>query len=278
MPAERDDASPEPVLQPVRLRDVQQARDDGRRMAMLTCYDFTTAVHLQQCGVELLLVGDSAANVVLGHERTTAIDLDTLITLGTAVRRGATASYVMVDMPFGSYHADAASAVANVCRMVRETGCDSVKLEVTRSLLPLVTQLADAGVAVCCHLGLRPQSVQRSGYRIQAADAGAAEQLAKDAEDFEYAGAATLLLEAVPPEASRLVVERTAIPVIGCGAGPSPMAHVVVLTDLLGLSNRRPKFVPDLGQPSLRQAASAWVTMVRDGSYPAGEHLYLSKE
>ncbi len=270
--------TPEPVLQPFRLRQLQQARDEGRHVAMLTCYDYTTATHLQQCGVEMLLVGDTAANVILGHDRTTAIELGFLKTLGAAVRRGAHNSYVMADMPFGSYHASTASAVDNVCSVVRDTGCDGVKLEVTRRMLPLVEQLADAGVAVCAHLGLRPQSVQRTGYRVQANDAEAIERLADEAREFEQAGAATLLIEAVPPGAATRACEGVAVPVIGCGAGPAPTAHVVVLTDLLGLSSRRPRFVPELGQPALRDAASAWVTMVRDGTYPAPEHLYQATE
>ena len=258
----------------MRLRDLQAARAEGRRVAMLTCYDHTSAVHLQQAGVEMLLVGDSAAGVILGHDRTTGVTLPFLIQLAAAVRRGAHNSHVMADMPFGSYHGSRGRAVRNVCKVVAETGCDSVKMEVSRRQLELVAECADAGVAVCAHLGLRPQHVQRTGYSVQAKTRAEAEQLAEDAAAFEAAGAAMVLIEAVPPQAAQMVVEATTLPVIGCGAGSAPMGHVVVLQDLLGLTPRRPKFVPDLGQPSLRQAAETWVQMVRDGSYPEAEHVY----
>ncbi len=263
-----------PVLERVRLRDLRAASEQGRRVAMLTCYDYTTAVHLQQAGVEMLLVGDTAGSVILGHDRTTGVDLSFLIELTAAVRRGAHNSFVMADMPFGSYHGDRGRAVANVCDMVRRTGCDAVKLEVTQRQLPLVEELADAGVAVCAHIGLRPQSVQTVGYAVQARTDEAADALVDDATKFEAAGAAMLLIEAVPPLAATRAVEAVNIPIIGCGAGGSPFAHVVVLHDLLGLTPRKPKFVPELGQPSLRQAGESWVTMVRDGSYPLPEHTY----
>jgi 3-methyl-2-oxobutanoate hydroxymethyltransferase len=241
---------------------------------MLTCYDFTTARILEQAGVKILLVGDSAANVILGHDSTVAVELDLLITLTHAVRRGAPGVYLMGDMPFGSYHGSEGDAVEAVCRMVRETGCDAVKLEVTPRQAELVARLADAGVAVCAHLGLRPQSVQRHGYRAQARTPAGIEQLVAEARRFESSGAELILLEAVPPQASRAVVEGVSIPVIGCGAGPAPMAHVVVLQDLLGQSGHRPRFVPELPPLPLGEAARQWVEQVSNRNYPADAHCY----
>jgi 3-methyl-2-oxobutanoate hydroxymethyltransferase len=180
----------------------------------------------------------------------------------------------MADMPFGSYHGSTGDAVDNVCRMVRQTGCDSVKLEATPRHLNLVQALNDAGVAVCVHLGLRPQSVQTIGYRVQAKSDEAINELIDLARDFQMNGASMILLEAVPPEASQQLCHEVDLPVIGCGAGPAPTAYVVVLQDLLGLTDRRPKFVPDLGVLPLPEAAKQWVEMVHSGRYPAAEHLY----
>ncbi len=261
-------------MKKVTLADLHSARSAGEKLAMLTCYDFTTATVMQQAGVPLLLVGDSAANVILGHDSTTAIRQPFLQELTAAVRRGAPLAYLMADMPFGSYHGEIGQAVDNVCEMVRTTGCDAVKLEAVARQSKLIRSIADAGVAVCAHLGLRPQSVQLHGYRAQARTAKAATMLVQTARRMQRAGAAMLLLEAVPAEAAKLVVEAVDIPVIGCGAGPAPMSHVVVLQDLLGLSNHRPKFVPQLPQASLRATVDAYVDLIETAAYPAGEHCY----
>ena len=261
-------------MKKVTLGDLHAARQSGDKLAMLTCYDFTTATVMQQAGVPILLVGDSAANVILGHDATTAIELPLLQTLTAAVRRGAPLAYLMADMPFGSYHGDAGAAVERVCETVRKTGCDAVKLEVVPRQAKLVGRLADAGVAVCCHLGLRPQSVQIFGYRAQGRTAKEAEQIVAAARKMEKAGACSILLEAVPAEVGRAVVDAVEIPVIGCGAGPSPMAHVVVLQDLLGLTGRRPKFVPDLPQRPLRETIEEYARLVASAAYPAAEHIY----
>lgn len=263
-----------PLRKKVTLGDLEVARREGRKLAMLTCYDFTTATVMQQAGVPILLVGDSAANVILGHEATTGITLPFLIELSAAVRRGAPHAFLMADMPFGSYHGSVGRAVENVCEMVRASGCDAVKLEVVDRQANLVQRIADAGVAVCAHLGLRPQSVQLHGYRAQARTAAAARQLVASARRFEQAGAAMLLLEAVPAEVGQAVAQAVEIPVLGCGAGPGPMGHVVVLQDLLGLSARRPKFVPELPELPLRRAIETYAERVETKAYPAREHCY----
>src|SRR5687768_2089235 len=221
--------TPRPLGAKVTLRDLDAARRDGRAMAMLTCYDFTTATVMQAAGVPLLLVGDSAAVTILGFESTVHIRQPVLQELTAAVRRGAPLAYLVADMPFGSYHADEGQAIDNVCEMVRTTGCDAVKLEVVGRQAELVRRLADAGVAVWAHLGLRPQSAARTGYRTQGKTAEAARQIVADARRMADAGAAAILLEAVPPQVSEAVVEAVPVPVIGCGAGPACCGHVVVL-------------------------------------------------
>mgnify|MGYP002378125243 FL=1 len=244
---------------------------------MLTCYDYTSAKLMHEAGVPMLLVGDSAANVLLGHTSTIPIQLDFLIELTAAVRRGAPNCLVMGDMPFGSTHASVEQGVMNVVRMVQLSGCDCVKIEVAEDHAPLVKRLADAGVAVVAHLGLRPQSVGvLGGYKAQGRSAAAAMAIVSAAMNMQASGAAAVLLEAVPPIVSECVAQSLDIPVIGCGAGPACDAHVVVAHDLFKLTSSQPKFVPDLGSlgPAVKQILSRYVDEVAAGRYPATEHNY----
>lgn len=250
---------------------------------MLTCYDFTTARLMQEAGVPMLLVGDSAAGVILGHETTLPIRLGFLIELTAAVRRGAPLALVMGDMPFGSFHQSLQQGVRNAVRLVQLSGCDCVKLEAAESHAPLVRALTDAGVAVVVHLGLRPQSVGvLGGYKAQGRTAEAARRIVDLATVMEAHGASAVLLEATPPEVSEAVVRTTDLPVIGCGAGPACCAHVVVTHDLLGLTPHRPRFVPELeplpaggGVADLmKQSFARFVDDVGTGRYPAPQHQY----
>ena len=267
---------------PFTLADLRRARAGGAKVPMLTCYDFTTAGLMAEAGVPMLLVGDSAANVILGHPSTLPVSLDFLIDLTAAVRRGAPGVLLIGDMPFGSYGAGVDSGFANACRLVRETGCDAVKLEATDGHAALVRTLADAGLAVVAHLGLRPQAVGlMGGYRYQGRTAAEARRVVQAAKVLADAGAAAVLLEAVPPEVAEAVVKAVGVPVIGCGAGPACHGHVVVTPDLLGLTPRRPRFVPTIEPTAdggfadqLRAAFAAYARMVRDGTYPAAEHAY----
>jgi 3-methyl-2-oxobutanoate hydroxymethyltransferase len=263
------------------LSDLRAARAAGRKTAMLTCYDYTTARHMQDAGVRMLLVGDSAANVILGHDTTLPITLDFLITLTAAVRRGAPKCLLVADMPFGSYHQSVPQGVKNVVKMMQLSGCDCVKLETSPNQTRLVRALADAGVAVMVHLGLRPQSVNLlGGYRAQGRTAQEIKDLVRVAANFERAGAAAILLEAVPPQAAAAVVEATAVPVIGCGAGQACHGHVVVTQDALGLTPSAPKFVPriaDMAVP-MKAAFADYVRQVESGEYPGPQHEYQMNE
>jgi 3-methyl-2-oxobutanoate hydroxymethyltransferase len=200
-----------------------------------------------------------------------------MIELTRAVRRGAPRSFLIADMPFGSYHGSVARAVRNVFRMVQLSSCDCVKLEAAESQLGAIRELSDAGVAIMAHLGLRPQAVGvLGGYRAQGRTAKEAQHIVDLAVAMQQHGAAAILLEAVPAEVSAAVVEATNIPVIGCGAGPACHGHVVVTHDMLGLTDRPPRFVPkiaDLATPLLA-AFGTYVERVRQGSYPAAEHGY----
>lgn len=259
------------------LTDLRLARESGAKVPVLTCYDFTTARLMHEAGVPVLLVGDSAANVILGYDTTLPIPLDFLIQITAAVRRGAPHALLMADMPFGSYHGGPGKAVSNVCRMVQLSGCDCVKLEAAGSQLRTVRRLADAGVAIVAHLGLRPQAVGvMGGYKFQGRTADEAQDIVRLAERMQSAGAAALLLEAVPPDVSEAVVAAVSIPVIGCGAGPACHGHVVVTHDTVGLTPRPPKFAPRLGDLATpaREAFSEYVRRVQGGTYPGSEHAY----
>jgi len=266
-----------PLSKKFTLSDLRAARKNGRKVAMLTCYDFTTARLMQESGVPALLVGDSASNVVLGYPTTLPVSLGFMVEITAAVRRGAPHCLVVGDMPFGSYQGSLDRGVQNVCKMVKRSGCDAVKLEAARQHLRLIEELAAAGVAVIAHLGLRPQSVGLLGaYRYQGRTAAEAKDIVSLAFDMQQAGAAGVLLEAVPPEVSQAVVDATSVPIIGCGAGPACHGHVFVTQDAIGMTPHVPRFVPrlaDIGQ-QLSAEFARYVQQVEDGTYPAAEHCY----
>jgi 3-methyl-2-oxobutanoate hydroxymethyltransferase len=267
-----------PLSRRISLNDLRRARDGGgSKIAMLTCYDFTTAHLMQQAGVPALLVGDSAGNVILGHPTTLPVPLPFMIEIAAAVRRGAPLAFVVADMPFGSYHGSVLRGVKNVVRMVQRTGCDCVKLEVTPAQLDLVSELAGAGIAVMAHVGLRPQSVGLvGGYRTQGRTAEEARNLLALSLQMQRAGAAALLIEAVPSEVAKVVVDATNIPVIGCGAGSACHGHVFVTHDAVALTSSAPRFAPKLGDLATPAVAafSDYVRQVGAGEYPAPEHQY----
>ncbi|MDY7109344.1 MAG: 3-methyl-2-oxobutanoate hydroxymethyltransferase [Planctomycetota bacterium] len=267
------------MRKPVTLRTLQRFVERGEKFAALTCYDATTARWLERSGIPVLLVGDTAAEMILGLPGTIHAPLDFLITITAAVKRGAPSTFIMADMPFMSYQADEAEGVRNAGRFMTEGLADSVKLEVDRSFIALVERMARAGIPVVAHLGCKPQQVKRSGgYASAGRTAGEAQELLATAVGMEKAGAAMLLLEAVPDEVSRRIVEKTTIPVIGCGAGSSCHGQVVVLQDLLGLTSWQPSFarpIAHLGE-GLIQAARRWIEKVRESDL--GEHPYRMSE
>jgi 3-methyl-2-oxobutanoate hydroxymethyltransferase len=259
------------------MLDLRAARAAGAKVPMLTCYDYTTARLMHEAGVPALLVGDSAANVILGHPNTLPIKLDFLIELTAAVRRGAPKCLLISDMPFGSYQASPAQGVRNITRMVQLSGCDCVKIEAAGSHLRLVRRLTDAGIAVMAHLGLRPQSIGLLGeYKAQGRTVEEGKRIVELSARVAKAGAAAILLEAVPPDVSAAVVDAVTVPVIGCGAGPACHGYVFVTHDALALSPHRPRFVPmlgDLATPML-DAFKKYVQLVAAGKYPAPENNY----
>lgn len=269
-----------PLSKKFTFSDFRAARESGNKLAMLTCYDFTTARLMQEAGVPMLLVGDSAANVVLGYETTIRIPLSFQIEITAAVRRGAPLAMVCADMPFGSYGGEIGRTIGfrNVVRTMKLSGADCVKLEVGPEHGTLVRELAGIGVAVVAHLGLRPQSVGLlGGYRARGRTADDAADIVRLASEMERAGAAAILLEAVPPEVSERVVSTVRLPVIGCGAGPACHAHVIVTHDGVGLTDHRPpRFAPELGDLAkpMKESFARYVHLISSNEYPAERHQY----
>lgn len=265
-----EDRYPHALQKPITLRTLRRMRRENERFAMLTCYDATTARWLMRAGVHTLLVGDSAAQMILGHESTIHAPLDFMIELTAAVKRGAPHCFVVGDMPFMTYQTEIAEAMRNAGRFLTRGHADAVKLEVQAEDAELVHRLSLAGVAVVAHLGSLPQHIKHTGgYRTVGRTAEEGWSLLEQAEMMAQAGASMLLLEAVPAEVAQLVVERVSIPVIGCGAGTNCAGHVVVLQDLLGLSDWQPSFAPplaDLKSP-LCDAARKWVELLQSGEY-----------
>ena len=272
----------------VTVRTLRKWVRADQKIPMLTCYDATTAAWLWRGGVRCMLVGDTAAQMMLGYDSTLPVPLSFMLHITAAVRRGAPDAFVMADMPFGSYQANEDRAVANAMRFIKTASADVVKLEVDSSFAPLVERLTRAGVPVVAHLGSRPQQVRaEGGYRAVGRTRTEAAELIDTAELMIQRGAAMLLLEAVPAEVSQMVVdlaERTSgrsepVPVIGCGGGPACHGHIVVLHDLLGLSDWQPPFarpVSDLGQ-QIAATAAKWAELVESGRYLLDDHPYKMK-
>ena len=266
-----------PAGKRVTILDLQAAKTRGERWPMLTAYDALTARVLDEAGIPVLLVGDSAAMVVYGHDSTLPVTMDELVPLVRAVTRGAQRALVVADMPFGSYQASPTHAVDNAARFMKEGRAHAVKLEGGERVLPQVEAIAQSGVPVMAHLGLTPQSVNAfGGFKVQGrGEAG--ERLIADAKALQEAGAFSVVLECVPAELAERVTQALHIPTIGIGAGASCDAQVLVWQDLMGLTAPPgPRFVKryaDL-RGLMTSAAQQFATEVRDGTYPGPEHAY----
>jgi len=259
------------------VRDLQQAKEQGLRWPMLTAYDAMTAAVFDAAGIPVLLVGDSAANVVYGYDTTIPVTMDELVPLVAAVSRGTKRALVVADLPFGSYQSSPEQALASSARFLKEGGAHAVKLEGGQRVLPQVEALVGAGIPVMGHLGLTPQSVNAlGGYRVQGRG-GAGEAMIRDAKALEAAGAFAVVLEVVPAELADRVTSTLSIPTIGIGAGPGCDAQVMVWQDLVGLSGGpAPKFVRRYAdvRTVISDAVQAWADDVVSGNYPGPENAY----
>jgi 3-methyl-2-oxobutanoate hydroxymethyltransferase len=255
---------------PVTLATLGRMARQDEPFACLTCYDASMAQLLEQAGVHLLLVGDTAAEVILGLPRTIDMPFEVLLALTAAVKRGAPGTVVMGDMPFMTYQASPDAAIENAGRFLVEGKADVVKLEADETFAPLVKRMASAGIPVCAHVGSKPQHVAlTSGYKAQGRTREDADRVLRDAKALEDAGAAMLLVEAVPNEVADEMVARSRVPVIGIGAGQGCHGQVVVLHDVMGLLEKTPGLaqpVANLG-PVIREAAMQWVRRVAERNF-----------
>ena len=273
---------PEPAAWPadrrIAITDLQAATDRGERWSMLTSYDTLTAGVFEQAGVRALLVGDTSAEMVLGHETTVPMTMDQLVPMVQAVVRGTHTALVVADLPFGSYEAGPEVALLSAVRHLKEGGAQAVKLEGGHRVLPQVRAMTAAGIPVMGHLGLTPQSVNALGgvRRVQGRGA-AGDQLLADAHALQDAGAFAVVLESVPADLGRRVSAALRIPTVGIGAGPYCDAQILVWQDMAGLtSGRLPRFVKryaSLGE-TLLDATRRFTDDVSGGCYPDAEHSY----
>src|SRR4051794_15238478 len=263
---------------PVTLTKLGEKKALGEPIVMVTAYDHPSAVVVEEAGVDVVLVGDSAANNVLGYADTVPVTVEELLMLGAAVRRGLNAPLLVGDLPFGSYEASDAQAIGTAHRFVKEAGCDAVKLEGGGAMAERAQAIVRAGVPVMGHVGLMPQTATAlGGYRAQGRTAERARRVLEDALALQEAGCFSIVFEAIPAEVTDVIMQHMEIPVIGIGAGPSTDGQVLVLHDLLGIHDGfKPKFVKryaDVKAEMLR-GVEAYAEDVRTRAFPTAEHTY----
>ena len=249
-------------------------------ITMLTAYDAVTAGIADESGIDVLLVGDSMGNAVLGHENTLPVTVDEMASRVGAVARGADDALVVADMPFLSFGADEGESVRNCGRMLKEEGANAVKLESGPHTVALTERLADLGIPVMAHLGLTPQSVNQTGYTQQADDREEAEAILDLAREHEAAGAFALVLEHIPANLAAQVTAAVDIPTIGIGAGGECDGQVLVFTDVVGMAERSPPFAEQFGdvRSEMQAAVSEYVDAVESGAFPGAEHTSTDDE
>jgi len=251
---------------------------EGRKIVGLTAYDAIFAGLEEECGVDFLLVGDSAGNVIAGHSTTIPMTMDAMLFLTRCVSRGTSRVMVIADMPFGSFQVSTEQTIANAVRFLKEGGAQAVKLEGAGYLLPTIQRLVEVGIPVMGHLGLTPQKINIfGGYEVRARKPQEARQLVEDGKALEAAGCFAIVLEKIPSSVARTVTSAVSIPTIGIGSGPDCDGQVLVSYDLLGIFDKfRPKFIRHYmeGAQLIRKAVSTWVNDVREGEYPTATESY----
>jgi 3-methyl-2-oxobutanoate hydroxymethyltransferase len=259
-------------------RKTLAASSPNKKISCLTAYDYPTARLLDEAGVDVVLVGDSGAMVMLGYESTLPLTLEESLLLTKAVRRGVQRALVVADMPYGSYHGEISEALRNAMRFVKEAGAEAVKVEGGERRLELIVRLTEAEIPVMGHVGLTPQSVNAlGGYRVQGKTPGTAEQVLRDARSVEAAGAFAIVLEAMPRELAAEITRTVRIPTIGIGAGPDCDGQILVLHDMIGLTFQEPpKFArryANVGE-IIGKAVREYCADVQSGSFPSDAESY----
>jgi 3-methyl-2-oxobutanoate hydroxymethyltransferase len=262
---------------PVTLATLDKMKESGEKIASLTAYDASFAALLDEADVDLVLVGDSLGMVIQGHDTTVPVTMDDVVYHTRAVARGLHRPFLMADMPFMSYPSRD-QALANAVRLMQEGGAKMVKLESGASQIDIVEFLAGHDIAVCSHLGLKPQSVHKTGgFRVQGRNGDAAKRMLAAAKELESAGADIVLLECIPSELGKVITSELQVPVIGIGAGPHTDGQILVTYDVLDITTgRKPRFVKNYmqGAGSNLEALRSYVRAVKAGEYPAPEHCF----
>lgn len=262
--------------------DFLKMKENGEKIVMLTAYDYPSAKQAEQGGVDIILVGDSLGMVVLGYDSTIPVTMEDMIHHTKAVKRGAKETYIVTDLPFLTYHLSVKDTLINAGRLLQEAGAHAVKLEGADEVVEKITALTKAGIPVCGHLGLTPQSVGvLGGYKVQGKDATAAKKLIEDAKAIEEAGAFALVLECVPKQLAEEVAGAISIPVIGIGAGLHVDGQVLVYHDILGYGvDRVPKFVKQYHavNPFMIESIQAYAADVKNKQFPEDKHSFTMKE
>ncbi len=273
------DATVHAGRKPVTLANLKGRRDSGEKIVMLTCYDASFSALLDQCGVDILLIGDSLGMVLQGHDSTLPVSLEQMAYHVACVARAKPKAWVLADMPFASYQESPQQAYANAAQLMA-AGAQMVKLEGGAWLAPTVEFLTQRGIPVCAHLGLTPQSVHAlGGYRVQGRNQAAADQLIADARCLESSGADMVLVELIPTPLGKRLTESLHVPTIGIGAGPHTTGQVLVLHDILNVTpGKKARFVKNYlqGAGSIQEAVTRYVLEVRSGAYPQPEHGFDS--
>ncbi|NGP88220.1 3-methyl-2-oxobutanoate hydroxymethyltransferase [Fodinibius halophilus] len=262
----------------VTTQTVVEMKEQGEKISMLTAYDFTMARIIDQAGIEVILVGDSASNVMAGHETTVPMTMEQMIYHASCVVRGVDKALVIADLPFMSYQVTANEALTNAGRMMKEAGVHGVKLEGGRFVVDTVEKIVNAGIPVMGHLGLTPQSIYQFGtYKVRAKEDAEAEQLVEDAKALEEAGCFSLVLEKIPAELAARVTESISIPTIGIGAGEECDGQVLVTHDMLGLNKEfNPRFLRRYADmhSTMTKAVQQFITDIKSGDFPNENEQY----
>lgn len=255
-----------------------QMKNEGKKIAMLTAYDYTTAQIVDSAGMDIILVGDSASNVVAGNITTLPITLDQMIYHAKAVVRAVKRALVVCDMPFGTYQVNPTESVTNAIRIMKESHCDALKLEGGVEIIDTVRKILDAGIPVCGHLGLTPQSINKFGtYTVRAREEEEAKKLVSDAHALEDAGCFAIVLEKIPAELAKKVTEEIKIPIIGIGAGHWVDGQVLVVADMLGMTRGfSPKFLRRYADLAtiMTDAIGQYITDVKNLDFPNENEQY----
>jgi 3-methyl-2-oxobutanoate hydroxymethyltransferase len=266
----------------VTIRDLKQMKRRGEKITMITAYDYTSAKLVEKAEVPIILVGDSLGQVMLGYDSTVPVTMDEMVHHIKSVVRGTEKAHIVGDLPFLSYHADVSEAIRNAGRLLKEGGCQSVKLEGGSRMAETVSRITQSGIPVIGHIGLTPQAVnQLSGYRVQGKTSKDAVRLMEDARALEDAGAYAIVLELVPAELSQLITERLSIPTIGIGAGVHCDGQVQVIHDMLGLSTdftpKHARRFAHLGD-AITNAVSEYSKQVKSGSFPTADESFSMQQ